>query len=508
MMNCFPFLYQDELLYSIISRYKRMCGIVSGEALIKDLFGKHVILSSIYFPTHIRNLTENLPYSSKITEYTILENHTLYPFYTSFLSKIKTQDIYECAKEGKGQRVILKMGMVGNNRELNKYLRFCPECFKEDIDRFGESYWRRFHQVPGVLYCIKHGCELVDSEVMIIDCDLEQRCADENTCIDKGHRINLEDRYKELNIELGKQVCYLLNNNVERKELDFIINFYIDKLREQNLASSSGHIYMKDLQREFVDFYTHEYLKIMQLDINTEQDYNWLKVFVRNNGKDRNPIKHLLFLQFLGIRVEALFQCNEVIGKIYTSYKPNPTREKDEMRAKWIEIIKENPKASRSELKEIGKGVHTWIFKHDREWYEKVSPPKKKKKGKENFVDWQKRDEECLRMSKKAVQEILKYEGKPVRICKSTIRRHIGLNTWFNNPKLVKTYEYISQVKEDTTSYRIRKIRWAINEMLENGEKITPYKVQLYAGFGGNNKEVRPLIEKELLNMGILEEIK
>lgn len=42
--------------------------------------------------------------------------------------------------------------------------------------------------------------------------------------------------------------------------------------------------------------------------------------------------------------------------------------------------------------------------------------------------------------------------------------------------------------------------------MLEKGEKITPYKVQLYVGFGGNNKEVRELIENELLNMGEMKE--
>ena len=87
-------------------------------------------------------------------------------------------------------------------------------------------------------------------------------------------------------------------------------------------------------------------------------------------------------------------------------------------------------------------------------------------------------------MAKKAVEEILAYEGKPVRVCKATIRRHLGLNTWFNNSKLIKTNEYINRVKEDTTSYRIRKIRWAIDEMLEKGEKITPYKVMLVYKYG------------------------
>lgn len=38
----------------------------------------------------------------------------------------------------------------------------------------------------------------------------------------------------------------------------------------------------------------------------------------------------------------------------------------------------------------------------------------------------------------------------------------------------------------------------AINEMSKSEENIKPYKVQLYAGFGGGGKEVGELIEREL----------
>lgn len=41
---------------------------------------------------------------------------------------------------------------------------------------------------------------------------------------------------------------------------------------------------------------------------------------------------------------------------------------------------------------------------------------------------------------------------------------------------------------------RIRKIKWAIGQLERMGVNVTVYKVQLYAGFGGNNKEVAELI--------------
>lgn len=53
-------------------------------------------------------------------------------------------------------------------------------------------------------------------------------------------------------------------------------------------------------------------------------------------------------------------------------------------------------------------------------------------------------------------------------------------------------------VTEDINSYRIRKIKWAIAELMEKQGKATVYQVQLYAGFGGNNKEIKLTIEQFL----------
>ncbi|MCT4596030.1 MAG: TnsD family transposase [Anaeromicrobium sp.] len=498
-MNCFPLLYKDSLLYDIISRYRRMNGIISTKALVKDLYGKEVTLTSIYFPPHISGIVSNLPYTSKITEDIIIKNHTMYPFYTAFLSPDKSKEIYDAMSVSNGHSFFNKVGICSSQIRMNKYLKFCPICFKEDMKKYGESYWRRLHQIPGVFYCLEHECELLDSDVTPINCRVQYSCAYEETCVDIGENKIINPRFKELNLQLIRQVNYLLRNDVERKELDFIIDFYIDRLRDRGLTASSGAIYMKEFQREFVNFYSHEYLQLLQSDIDIEKEYNWLRVFIRHNGKNRNPLRHLLLLQFLGVEVKHLFQCKQVIGKRKVNHIPIPKLDRDEMREKWIQIIKDNPDATRSELKKIAKGIHTWIYKHDREWYEQVSPAPKKKKEKSNLINWEKRDAECLVLVKKAVEQLLNQEGKPVRICKSTIRRKLGFNTWFNNKKLVKTHEYIEKVKEDIESYRIRKIKWAINEMLEKEMTITTYKIQLYAGFGGINKdEVKNFILEQL----------
>ena len=52
--------------------------------------------------------------------------------------------------------------------------------------------------------------------------------------------------------------------------------------------------------------------------------------------------------------------------------------------------------------------------------------------------------------------------------------------------------------RETIEEFRVRKIKWAIDEMISKGEALTPYKIQLYARFGGSNKEVRGLILKSM----------
>jgi TniQ len=140
MINFFPVLYEDELLFSAISRYKQMCGMVSKRALMKDLFNKKVVYMSVYFPQHLNILVSNLPPTSKITVSEIIWNHTMFPFFTAFLSKEKTEEIYRLMEVGNGKSVENMIGISGSNIKPNNYLKYCPICLKEDMKLLGESY--------------------------------------------------------------------------------------------------------------------------------------------------------------------------------------------------------------------------------------------------------------------------------------------------------------------------------------------------------------------------------
>ena len=146
-------------------------------------------------------------------------------------------------------------------------------------------------------------------------------------------------------------------------DYSYIIDFYIDRLRERRLASKNGSLYMKDLQERFLSFYPKQYLEMMQSSIDPDSPSNWLRLFVRHNNRNRSPLRHLLFLQFLGVEIDDLFRNKKVIGKKSVQVQYNPIFDIHKRREKWLKLIAENPNANRSQLKEKGKGLHTWIYR-------------------------------------------------------------------------------------------------------------------------------------------------
>ncbi len=54
-----------------------------------------------------------------------------------------------------------KDGLNVPTNRLFTVIRICPECMKEDAERYGKPYIHRSHQLSGVCTCHKHGCRLL-----------------------------------------------------------------------------------------------------------------------------------------------------------------------------------------------------------------------------------------------------------------------------------------------------------------------------------------------------------
>jgi len=152
-MTFFPVPYEDEVLYSVLARYHVRSGNTSYKATMKDLFGSTSVTAVMDLPSNIQNLVNNMPLNSRYTEEYLIKSHTLFPFYSAFLPPERAEQVFESMKGENGGSIYSRTGIMASSIVLNQYFKFCPVCAKEDKLQYGELYWHRVHQIPGVLVC-------------------------------------------------------------------------------------------------------------------------------------------------------------------------------------------------------------------------------------------------------------------------------------------------------------------------------------------------------------------
>lgn len=165
MIPFFPAPYPDELWYSVICRYHIRSGNPSFKYSIRELYGANHINVPVELSGALTPLLDALP-TKALTAKDIIMQHTLYPYYTRFFSINRKKSAYMLALNGNrhaGQHI----GIYQSSSMDARRMRYCPQCFDEDIAAYGEPYWHRLHQIPGIAVCPRHGCWLADTEITL-----------------------------------------------------------------------------------------------------------------------------------------------------------------------------------------------------------------------------------------------------------------------------------------------------------------------------------------------------
>ncbi|WNS75660.1 TnsD family transposase [Bacillus sp. DTU_2020_1000418_1_SI_GHA_SEK_038] len=306
MMTFFPVPYNDELLYSVLARYHVRSGNVSIKATQKDIYGTDSITAIMDLPSHIYRIMENLPVGHHYTPEYLIANHTLYPFYAAFLPPDHAAKVKESMIGDNGGSIYNRIGLMASSVKFNQYFKFCPQCAEEEMDNLGEMYWHRIHQIPGVLVCPDHNIPLYDSQVTVRGYNKhDYRLAAPETCKKSASESIYTDMIMEKAIKITEDIKFLLSNKVENKSLDWFKEQYLSRLKELSFANVNGRVRKKELLESFLDFYGHGLLEKMQSDINNNN--NWLNDMLRRNRRTTHPLRHLLFIQFLGISISDFF---------------------------------------------------------------------------------------------------------------------------------------------------------------------------------------------------------
>ncbi|MCL6598517.1 MAG: TnsD family transposase [Alicyclobacillus macrosporangiidus] len=310
-----PLPYPDELFYSVLARYHVRAGNTSHEATLQELFGSRSASASVEFPCRLNALLSRLPLGYSLTVAEIVEKHSLFPLYRLFVSPERAERALDWMHDGQGSKVYSTLGMTGTLLRNVRYLRFCPECFRRDLETYGEAYWHRGHQVPGVSVCPKHRVMLHDSCVLFRGPRYLLYCPTDFTC---RIRSSDSDRYPDLlepMVQLSQDMEYILNGQFPARS----VGWFQDKcslwLMKRGYMTSSGVLRHERLKRDFVTAYGYQFLENIQCKVAMDKP-DWLTYLVRRRGYSSSPIRHLLVMRFLCGSAERF------ISKEDEEYKP------------------------------------------------------------------------------------------------------------------------------------------------------------------------------------------
>lgn len=310
MLGFFPEPHPDELLYGLLSRYHTRGKFANREEVFRDIFGSARAAAVIDLPGRLRYLVKAMPPGNLVHAESLIEHHTLLPYYAWFLPPERLERIRQDMVSGSAQIVKLRLGLLPTGLSSPRFLRVCPECAREEVREFGHAYWHRLHQLHGVVVCPRHLTFLKETRVAAVSRRIPQALylvpleAAEWT----NDRLNVQcgEHSRLLNLVLDSY--WLLTHVAPRDQATpSFRERYLSALYEKGFASIRGRVSISELTSAFINFYGDEFLNRLGCGLNQASEH-WLCRLLRSRERAYHPIRHLLFIRFLGFSAEGFFR--------------------------------------------------------------------------------------------------------------------------------------------------------------------------------------------------------
>lgn len=135
--------------------------------------------------------------------------------------------------------------------------------------------------------------------------------ANQDNCSFEGKEFTYDLAIAEKLITLAKNIFHLLDNTYPSRTLDCFTRRYQTLLIEKGYANAIGRVQQKRLIKDFVEFYSEDFLKTIDSMVIYEDESNWLSQISKKHRKVFHPIRHLLMIGFLTQSVDHFFHNNK-----------------------------------------------------------------------------------------------------------------------------------------------------------------------------------------------------
>ena len=163
MLHFFPSTFPDETLYSRLARYHRLSGHSDDRDSLHELVGVHTHVITSDLPSLLQTFISRIPAGARPSVEEIIDSNTIFPYFRRFLPSERCDRAIAAMSGASTSGLKAGLGLVASRLGAKSTFRFCEKCTDDDRTAFGQAYWHRVHQLPGVWVCPRHAqalCEL------------------------------------------------------------------------------------------------------------------------------------------------------------------------------------------------------------------------------------------------------------------------------------------------------------------------------------------------------------
>lgn len=449
MIAPFPDIYPDELVYSLLARYYTQSGYMRYTFAAEDLFQSKTARPDADFVNLYTSYTLEM-LTRKMSMEDVILNHTMFPYYGRFLNKERRNQAFQALVKMQGNyHNLLPMQKTKNGKK--RHLRYCPVCVKEDREKYGETYWHRVHQMPGIEVCSRHGCYLIEAVcVSVGKASPDLKSAEESV---HGSRHGILEHHGYLDENLARYMSAVFESKVDLENEISVGKFLHSRLEGTPYCSLRGeqrnigklHQDFSECYKELSSNYFTELWQIQKVFTNDRVNFNeicMLAMFLKI------PVKDLVNMRLPEKSSQERF--DEEIYRLH------------EQGLKYPQIA-EKLGASYDVVKMIGEKRYG---KYHRE-------PRQSQKVGSKAYDWKKIDKDTLPKVQEVIQKSL-GDGieRPQKITIYAIERALNLPSKRIALYLPMCKAEIEKYRESQEAYWAREIQWAIEKLKREGKAV------------------------------------
>ncbi len=284
-----PSPYPDEIMGSVIARACVHSGLPP-KRMLENIFQCSRSYYSFLMPSSFNRLGL---LTGKAPE-TILNEHTIFPYSVAFMPLEEKERLRKKALD-----LNVQTDCLGSLTKSVTYgvpvRRVCPECIKDDLKTYGETFWHRAHLLPAVHVCMKHGTRLCETDVPL------KQSTNRNP-ITFPSEVTFKPAFEFASSHILRSVAEIsvtALNATRLAEADLQVK-YRSKSFEKGYRIEAGAVASRVLSHDVSRFYGDRFLNDCGAQFHEGAVGSWPALMARErSGVPFAPVKHVLMQAFL-----------------------------------------------------------------------------------------------------------------------------------------------------------------------------------------------------------------